>query len=164
MKSLSFKTSETKSSGSRNQKRIENDGNLQCGQYLRVCMEQPHIQYQFELGDASFRCQSSTTVQSRMSLTTIGILRSNSLAALMIPWAITSQRMIPPKMFTRMADTLSLSAVMILKASVTCSTVAPPPTSRKLAGSPPCNLIMSMVAMASPAPLTMHPMVPSRRM
>ena len=43
---------------------------------------------------------------------------------------------------------------MILKASVTCSAVAPPPTSRKLAGSPPCSFIMSIVAIARPAPFT----------
>src|SRR6476659_8257310 len=41
---------------------------------------------------------------------------------------------------------------MILKASVTFSAEAPPPTSRKLAGSPPNSLIVSMVAIASPAP------------
>ncbi len=40
---------------------------------------------------------------------------------------------------------------------------APPPTSRKFAGSPPACLIMSMVAMARPAPLTMQPISPSRR-
>ena len=43
---------------------------------------------------------------------------------------------------------------MSLKASVTCSEVAPPPTSRKLAGSPPCSLMMSIVDMANPAPFT----------
>ena len=43
---------------------------------------------------------------------------------------------------------------MILKASATWDAVAPPPTSRKLAGSPPCSLIMSIVAIASPAPFT----------
>ena len=53
---------------------------------------------------------------------------------------------------------------MILKASVTFSAVAPPPTSRKLAGSPPNNLIVSMVAMARPAPLTRQPMLPSSEM
>jgi hypothetical protein len=37
----------------------------------------------------------------------------------MIPSAITSHRMIPPKMFTMMAHTLG-SAVMILNASFTC--------------------------------------------
>ena len=36
----------------------------------------------------------------------------------------------------------------------TCSSFTPPPTSRKLAGSPLCSLIMSIVAMAKPAPLT----------
>jgi uncharacterized membrane protein len=43
----------------------------------------------------------------------------------------------------------------------TLSLVAPPPTSRKLAGSPPCSLIRSMVAIARPAPLTMHAISPS---
>ena len=37
-----------------------------------------------------------------------------------------------------------------------------PPTSRKLAGPPPECLMMSMVAMARPAPLTMQPISPSR--
>lgn len=47
-----------------------------------------------------------------------------------------------------------LSEVMSLKASVTWWAVAPPPTSRKLAGVPPWSLMMSMVAMARPAPFT----------
>jgi hypothetical protein len=50
---------------------------------------------------------------------------------------------------------------MILNASVTFSVVAPPPTSRKLAGSPPNSLMVSMVAIASPAPFTRQPMLPS---
>ena len=37
---------------------------------------------------------------------------------------------------------------------------APPPTSRKLAGSPPAYLIMSIVAIANPAPLMMQPISP----
>ena len=45
--------------------------------------------------------------------------------------------------------------------SVTFSAVAPPPTSRKLAGSPPNSLMVSMVDMARPAPLTRQPMLPS---
>ena len=53
---------------------------------------------------------------------------------------------------------------MILKAAVTFSVLAPPPTSRKLAGSPPAALTMSMVAMARPAPFTMQPMLPSSAM
>ena len=56
------------------------------------------------------------------------------------------------------------SPVMILNASLTWLAVAPPPTSRKLAGEPPCSLMMSMVAMARPAPFTMQPMSPSRAM
>ena len=97
------------------------------------------------------------------NLTTMGVARSNSLAAAMMPSAITSHRMIPPKMLTKSAFTFG-SPVMILNASFTAEAVAPPPTSRKLAGEPPCSLMMSMVAMARPAPFTMHPMSPSRAM
>lgn len=42
------------------------------------------------------------------------------------------------------------------KASWTCCSDTPPPTSRKLAGSPPWSLMMSMVAMARPAPFTVR--------
>ena len=45
--------------------------------------------------------------------------------------------------------------------AATVSFVAPPPTSRKFAGSVPASLITSIVAMAKPAPLTIHPMSPS---
>jgi hypothetical protein len=38
-----------------------------------------------------------------------------------------------------------ISDVINLKASITWFEVAPPPTSKKLAGLPPCNLIMSIV-------------------
>ena len=37
---------------------------------------------------------------------------------------------------------------------MTSFTLAPPPMSRKLAGDPPCSLMMSMVAIARPAPFT----------
>ena len=66
----------------------------------------------------------------------------------------------PPKMFTRMAFTRS-SFRMIRKAFSTRAASAVPPTSRKLAGSPPLSLMMSMVAMARPAPFTMQPTLPS---
>ena len=46
----------------------------------------------------------------------------------------------------------------------TCSALAPPPTSRKFAGLPPAYLMMSMVAIARPAPFTMQPTVPSSLM
>ena len=39
-----------------------------------------------------------------------------------------------------------------------------PPTSRKLAGLPPCNERASIVAMARPAPFTKQPMLPSSLM
>src|SRR4030066_47720 len=65
-----------------------------------------------------------------------------------MPLAITSQRIIPPKILTKIPPTF-LSDKIILKASVTCLVWAPPPTSRKLAGSPPFCLMMSIVAMAT---------------
>ena len=52
----------------------------------------------------------------------------------------------------------------ILKAAETFSLLAPPPTSKKFAGSSPYNLIISIVAIANPAPLTMHPILPSNFM
>ena len=42
----------------------------------------------------------------------------------------------------------------IWKALDTWLSLTPPPTSRKLAGSPLCNLMISIVAIARPAPLT----------
>ena len=55
-----------------------------------------------------------------------------------------SHFMMPPKMLTKIPFTLG-SAGMILNAAVTFSAVAPPPTSRKFAGSPPKCLMMSIV-------------------
>src|SRR5579863_10504073 len=77
---------------------------------------------------------SRTLVPS--SRTTSGTCRLTSRAAATIPSAITSQRMMPPKMFTRIPSTCG-SLRISLKAVVTRSLVAPPPTSRKLAGAPP---------------------------
>ena len=78
----------------------------------------------------------------------------------MMPSAITSQRTMPPKMFTRIARARAFERIS-RNAAVTRSAVAVPPTSRKFAGSPPCSLIRSMVAIASPAPFTMQAMLPS---
>ena len=93
--------------------------------------------------------------------TTSGTSMPSSPAAATTPSAIRSQRTMPPKMFTRIAFTLS-SRRMSLKASFTFSLSAPPPASRKFAGEPPQYWIMSRVAIASPAPFTMQPMSPSR--
>jgi hypothetical protein len=49
----------------------------------------------------------------------------------------------------------------IRKPAATVSLVAPPPTSRKLAGSLPASLMTSIVAMARPAPFTIQPIFPS---
>src|SRR5271166_6611689 len=77
---------------------------------------------------------SSTLVPS--SRTTSGAFRLTSFTAAITPSAMTSQRMMPPKMLTRIPFTFG-SAVMILKAAVTFSLEAPPPTSRKFAGLSP---------------------------
>ena len=77
---------------------------------------------------------SSTLVPS--SRTTSGTRRPTSFTAATTPSAMTSQRMMPPKMLTRMPFTFG-SEVMILNAAVTLSLVAPPPTSRKFAGVSP---------------------------
>ena len=55
---------------------------------------------------------------------------------------------------SRSCNRTFLSSLMILNAAITCCIVAPPPTSKKFAGSPPCSLIMSIVAIAKPAPFT----------
>jgi len=68
--------------------------------------------------------------------TTRGTESFTSRAAATMPLAMVSHFMMPPKMLTRIALTLGFFS-MILKASVTFSGVAPPPTSRKLAGLPP---------------------------
>ena len=66
-------------------------------------------------------------------------------------------------MLTKIDSTFG-SLSMILNAATTCSSVALPPTSKKLAGFPPFIWMRSIVAMASPAPLTIHPILPSRAM
>ena len=54
------------------------------------------------------------------------------------------------------------SSKITLKASITRSLVAVPPTSKKLAGAPPKFLIISIVPIARPAPLTIQPIFPSK--
>src|ERR1700689_2202214 len=65
-----------------------------------------------------------------------GTCRLISRAAATTPSAITSHRMMPPKMLINRPSTWG-SERMSLKAVDTRSLVAPPPTSRKFAGSPP---------------------------
>src|ERR1019366_7925183 len=72
--------------------------------------------------------------------TTRGTDRFTSRAAATTPLAMVSHCMMPPKMLTRIPLTFEFFS-MILNASVTFSAVAPPPTSRKFAGSAPCSLI-----------------------
>src|SRR3954453_13746459 len=103
----------------------------------------------------------STFVPSRR--TTTGTGSPTSREALTTPSAIRSPRMMPPKILIRIAFTF-LSLRMMRNAFLTCSALAPPPTSRKFAGSPPASLTMSIVAIARPAPLTMQRPLPSSLM
>ena len=92
-----------------------------------------------------------------------GIMRCDVIAEGVVGAAREVALHVPLKILTKMPLTLG-SERMSLKAAVTRSVVAPPPTSRKLAGEPPVSLMISMVAMARPAPLTMQPMLPSSLM
>ena len=104
-------------------------------------------------------CPRSTLVPSMR--TTIGTGTPSSFTAAMTPWASMSQRRMPPKMLMRTRLHVLVRHQDDAKALSTCSALAPPPTSRKFAGSPPASLMMSIVAIARPAPFTMQPMLPS---
>src|ERR1700678_3561513 len=108
--------------------------------------------------EASSICLPSSSFVPFMR-TTNGTPSFTSLAAAITPSAMVSQRMMPPNIFTRTPLTAGFFS-MSLNASVTFCAVAPPPTSRKFAGSAPNSLMVSIVAMASPAPLTRQPMLP----
>src|SRR5580693_6113157 len=95
--------------------------------------------------------------------TTTGTLTWRSFAAATTPVARTSQRRMPPKMLMKTALTLE-SPMRMRNAFLTCSADAPPPTSRKFAGEPPAYLMISIVAIARPAPLTMQATLPSSLM
>src|SRR5450631_413480 len=92
--------------------------------------------------------------------TTTGSFTPTAFTACTTPAAMMSQRTMPPKILMSTARTFGFEK-MIPKAIATRSAVAPPPTSRKFAGLPPCNWIRSIVAMASPAPFTMQAISPS---
>lgn len=79
--------------------------------------------------------------------------------ASMIPSAKVLHDKIPPKMLMKITFTEGW-LVIISKAAVIYLALAPPPTSKKLAGSAPNNLIISIVAIAKPAPFTKQPMFP----
>src|SRR5207245_1419090 len=104
------------------------------------------------------RRPSSTFVPA--SRTTSGTGTRTSRTACTTPWATQSQRLMPANTFTRIARTFWSESTR-RNAAATRSGDAPPPMSRKSAGSPPACWIMSSVAMASPAPLMMQPMSPS---
>src|SRR5215203_3028845 len=81
------------------------------------------------------RRPSSTFVPSRRTTTGIWTSPSSSMAPT-TPRAMRSVRAMPPKMLISTALTLG-SDTRMRKAFFTASCEAPPPTSRKLAGSPP---------------------------
>ena len=95
------------------------------------------------------------------SRTITGILIGSSFSAWTTPLATQSHLFIPAKILTKIASTF-VSDLTKRNAFATLSGVAPPPISKKFAGSPPDNLIVSIVAIAKPAPLTMQPIFPSR--
>src|SRR4051794_5917244 len=101
---------------------------------------------------------SSELVPSRR--TTSGSFRSSCWEAVTIPLAISSQRVMPPKMLKRIAVTFA-SEVITVSASTIASALEPPPASRKLAGAPPAWATTSSVDMQSPAPLARMPTLPS---
>src|SRR5215211_7109802 len=101
---------------------------------------------------------SSAFVPSRRM--TIGDRISTRPSACTIPFATSSPLVIPPKMLMKM-DFTSPSLLMTSSAFAITSALAPPPMSRKFAGSPSTWLTMSTVLMASPAPLAMMPTYPS---
>ena len=74
-----------------------------------------------------------------------------------------SHLIIPPNIFTNIPLTAS-SDKIILNASLTFSLVALPPTSKKLAGDEPLRFMISIVAIANPAPFTKQPISPSNFM
>jgi hypothetical protein len=91
----------------------------------------------------------------------IGLVGVTSSTAKRIDEAIISQESIPPNMLmtiTYMFSSFSRS----FRASMIYSWVAPPPKSKKLAGSPPNSRIVSICARAIPAPLAITPMFPVR--
>src|SRR4051812_47149991 len=107
---------------------------------------------------ASRRRPSSSLVPSRR--TTKGTCGLIWLNASIRPRAISSQRVMPPKMLNSTALTLG-SERMTSTAWVIASAFEPPPASRKFAGWPPACATTSSVLMTSPAPLPRMPMSPS---
>src|SRR5438552_15691391 len=85
------------------------------------------------------RRPSSTLVPA--SRTTSGTGTCTARTAWTTPCATQSQRLIPANTFTRMARTF-LSESTRRNAAATRSGLAPPPMSRKFAGSPPAGLIL----------------------
>ena len=77
-----------------------------------------------------------------------------------MPLAISSQRVMPPKMLKRIAVTFS-SEMITSSALTIASALEPPPASRKLAGAPPAWATTSSVDMQRPAPLARMPTLPS---
>src|SRR3990172_7584916 len=110
---------------------------------------------------ASIFLPSSTFVPSMR--TTTGSRSPSVFTAAITPSASRSQRRMPPNTLMKTAFTAASDERMLNAFSI-CAGEAPPPTSRKLAGSPPASLMMSIVAIARPAPLTMQPTLPSSLM
>src|SRR4029079_19076322 len=92
-------------------------------------------------------------------LTTIGTSRSCWARASIRPRATSSPRVMPPKMFTRIALTLASSRISRI-AAATRSAFAPPPMSRKFAGWPPARFPRCIRGHARPAALHQATLLP----
>src|SRR5574341_466335 len=106
---------------------------------------------------------SSAVVSASPDSASIFLPSSTLVPSMRTPTGSRSQRRMPPNTLMNTARTLA-SEERIRNAFSICSGEAPPPTSRKFAGSPPASLMMSIVAIARPAPFTMQPTLPSSLM
>src|SRR5262249_22918817 len=109
---------------------------------------------------AFWRISRASSALVPSSRTTTGTLNPSSLPAFTSALAMMSHLAMPPNTFTRM-PLIFLSASRMRNASRARASSTLPPTSRKFAGFPPWYLMMSIVPIASPAPFTRQPMVPS---
>src|SRR5215212_198092 len=106
---------------------------------------------------SSARPSLSLVPSSRTTNGTVGRICAN---ASIRPLATSSQRVMPPKMLNRTAETFSFERITST-ALVISSALAPPPASRKFAGAPPAWATTSSVLITSPAPLPRIPTLPS---
>ena len=140
---------------------VEESSNIEKEFYLSCLVDRASSKIAFISSDqGGMDIEEVASNNPEKIITTKGTFIFISLAASTTPCARTSHLMIPPKILIKIPLTF-LSERISLSAAETFSFDAPPPTSKKLAGSLPYNFIMSIVAIANPAPFTIQPMLPS---